>query len=340
MLVGIRSLVPEVEGDLIGREIPTQAFTPLRFMDYMTALKAKRECVSNTSLKDVLTGLAERFGVPLDQGFDIPEDATLEDFPAIYMNQTGQPIPPELQRFIDQPELYGIPKSQTFRISGYADSEWYVPLLKCDPVHCTSAKQDATDFCERHMVGVAGSAAKAFIEWVHAEYPDSEQFGIFQEFADARAMDQYVEGRDYGRGGAKMAMGIVFESNSTNEWNYHLRPNSTNINFPLGEGNRPAAPTTPDTGRITDDFARTDSACTLEGADGSSSCAYQYALNGVLTFQRLVHDFIGNVTGASETHPVGATDFVPFPSREYIGAGFFSYISSKNLRLLIHEHEC
>jgi hypothetical protein len=341
MLVGIRSAIPDIDGEVTSAFFPNEAFTPLRFMDYMTALKVERRCDTGVSLLDFIEVLGFDLRTVTADGkqLDIPENATLEDFPSIYFNETGERVPKEFEQFIgllqSNPEFLksqGIELPGTFGIVGYNVDNWHVPLLKCDPVHCQAPNQNATAFCERHIVGVAGgSSAQQFIEWVEFEYPDAAKFNIFVEFDNAQAMDVYVEGREYGRSQPKLAMGIVFDTVSGDEWKYHLRPNSTNVNFPAAEERR-GARTTPDTDRLLDEYARKDDSCSLEGAAGETdSCAIQYAANGVLTFQRLVHDFIGNRTGASELYPVGATDFVPFPSREYVSEGFLSRIGSKFL---------
>lgn len=341
MLVGIRSLVPDIDGEVTPAYSPDTAFTPLRFMDYMTALKVERRCNTGVSLLDFIKAAGfDLTAVPAgEKPLDIPANATLEDFPSIYFDQTGERVPKEFEQFIaliqsnpDFLKSQGIELPGSFGIVGYDVNNWQVPLLKCDPVHCQSPNQNATSFCERHIVGVAGgSFARTFIEWVEFEYPNAAKFHIFVEFDNAQAMDVYVEGREYGRSQPKLAMGIVFDTVNGDEWNYHLRPNSTNVNFPVDEERR-GARTTPDTDRLLDEYARDDDACQLEGAaGGTDSCAYQYAANGVLTFQRLVHDFIGNQTGASELYPVGATDFVSFPSREYYAEGFLSRIGSEFL---------
>jgi hypothetical protein len=343
MLVGIRSLVPDIDGEVMSAYFPSEAFTPLRFMDYMTALKVERRCNTGVTLLEFIEALDfDLTTVPAgENSLDIPANATLEDFPSIYFDQTGERVPKEFEQFIaliqSNPEILkskGIELPGTFGIAGYDLNNWHVPLLKCDPVHCQFPNQNATSFCERQIVGVAGgSSAQKFIEWVEFEYPDAAKFNIFVEFDSAQAMDLYVEGREYGRSQPKLAMGIVFDTVTGDEWKYHLRPNSTNVNFPVEEERR-GAQTTPDTARLLDEYARDDNSCLLEGAaGGSNSCALQYAKNGVLTFQRLVHDFIGNQTGASELYPVGATDFVPFPSREYVEEGFLSSIGSKFLAL-------
>lgn len=330
MLVGIRALVPDIEGDIVSPPLPTRAFTPLRFTDYMTALKAERKCTASISLSDFLMSLP----FEIDLGVEIPANATLEDLPELIASQTNEPLSDEeldiFNLFISNPSLFGLELPGTFGITGFYGQLWHVPLLKCDPVHCTAPNQNASDFCEVHIVGVAGSAASSFISWVTEEYPGSDN--VFVQFEDSQDIDQYVESKDYGRNKAKLAMGIVFDDETGGDiWSYHLRPNSTNINFPATEEGRRGARTTPDTGLLQEQYARVDDVCDLEGADGTldaNSCTYQYALNGVLTFQRLVHDFIGNQTGTSSSYPVGATDFATFPSRDYETNGFFSAISS------------
>lgn len=61
----------------------------------------------------------------------------------------------------------------------------------------------------------------------------------------------------------------------------------------------------------------------------SGSCTGAYVYNGVLTFQRLVGDFILSATGASASYPVAEAGvrFVQFPTPEFEDAGFFADIA-------------
>lgn len=249
------------------------------------------------------------------------------------------------------------PKSeQGFSITGIAANgrNWQVPLVKCDSYACKYDGQDASPFCEHAMVAVApldandlGGARRAqdFRDWLYDWYPvlRNEEgkmpfdFDFVQVFDSSVAMDYYVTRSDYGhRGVPKIAMGIVWEGDSPKSYAYRLRQNSTNFNSPENAG-RPVW-TTPDTSRSLDSFARNDfEVCTLQDSAPKlgplgRSCTGQYVYNGVLTFQRLVGDFILNRTGAAEkgySVAEAGVQFVQFPTRPYEDSGFYASIEGK-----------
>ena len=244
-----------------------------------------------------------------------------------------------------------VPSRGGMTITGMDSFAWYVPLLKCDATKCTEVGESAEPFCERKMVGLTGDRDRmeSFLNWIVAEYPAEEDLQVFRVFDAPEDMDAYVESRFYGRTDhdgtyyPKMAMGIVLDStdDGDNVWSYQLRPNSTNFNVPVGENDEsfPGAVSMPDTSRTTDAYARSeDDACDVGLAEvnpgTASSCVRQYEENGVLTFQRLLHDFILNQTatdGSSDQHRVASVSYVPFPTREYESENFFSYVAGESI---------
>lgn len=92
----------------------------------------------------------------------------------------------------------------------------------------------------------------------------------------------------------------------------------------------------PPTDREFDSFAKDDFSCPEDANGGApdqgfyqTSCTGQYFYNGLLTFQRLVGDFILNATGADTAYPVARNGarFVQFPTPEYEEEGFFADIA-------------
>jgi hypothetical protein len=238
-----------------------------------------------------------------------------------------------------------------YMITGYdyGGSNWPVPLLKCDSRNCKESGQDAGQtVCEYNVIGIAGDSTRVleFVSWLESKYPilaDSSalpfDFSLFKKFTNSGDMDSYVTSSDYGVYPAKpkLAMGIVFNGNDPNVYDYSLRQNSTNFNSPEEEG-RPATRTTPNTEVLLGEFEKSDEySCLTEGGTPylgpmTDSCTGQYMYNGVLTFQRLVHDFILDATGASAAGSfVGeaSVQYVPFPTRPYKDAGFYAQIGGK-----------
>jgi hypothetical protein len=306
ILVAIKGAVEgsgESTAELIPAVFPGSevTFTPLSFGDYVTALRATRECVVG----------------------EIDSD-------------TGEE------------ELW---------ISGIDDAgdNWQVPFVKCDSRECDEAGQNAQLFCEYAMVAISPSSmqdegglvrATAFRDYIYTRYPDLDNsdaetsvmpfdFEFVQIFSDPQELDAYVKNKNYGsKEFPKVGMAITWDGNSATDYFYSLRQNSTNFNAPEEEG-RPASQSTPDPDRIVNSFAKTDfTVCTpQDGAPDqgilSNSCTGQYLYNGVLSFQRLVGDFILEDTGAKEKGYYVAeagVQFVQFPTEAYEGSGFFEDI--------------
>jgi hypothetical protein len=298
-LVWIKKLVEGTSGfkaKVIEPIIPDNdmAFTPLTFGDYVTALTAQREC----------TGPAPK-----------PD-----------MGITGMP---------------------------FQGSNWQVPLVKCDSRLCETVGSDASAYCTYSIVAVTGTdpgglaRAQDMRDYILDVYPalqDATQlpfdFAVVQVFGKPADIDTYVKRADYGASEVpKIAMGIVWEGNDELSYVYSLRQNSTNFNNPV-EAARPGVTTTPDTGTDVKPFARDDSSvCGI--FDGASyqgpleaSCTGQYLYNGVLTFQRLVGDYILNRTGAADAGyfvaEAGVT-YVQFPTKAYTEQGFYGAIAGTSL---------
>jgi hypothetical protein len=247
-----------------------------------------------------------------------------------------------------------------FNISGIADKgfNWQVPLVKCDSRLCTEHGQDALPFCEYGIIAVAGNdeggktRADEFKGWVEATYPAivSEgmlpfDFELVQVFESSKAMNDYIKSSEYGSAIApKIVMGIVWEGDDGANFTYELRPNSTNFNAPENEGRR-GTQTTPSTGKLVNNFARDDKS-TCVPLDGTASqgpfqdsCTGQYLYNGVLTFQRLVHDFIFHQSGAADAGTKVAeagVQFTSFPTIRYESKGFFDTIEGKHPAMCLH----
>jgi hypothetical protein len=295
VLVAIKSATNKSGSSIVEATFPDMAITPLSFTDYVTALRAKRICLSDGDSKFNISGIANK---------------------------------------------------------GY---NWQVPLVKCDSRQCTEHGQDALPFCEFGIVAVAGNneggkiRAEEFKGWVEATYPAimSEGmmpfgFELVQVFDSSKAIDDYIKKSEYGSATAhKIVMGIVWEGDDGANFTYELRPNSTNFNAPESDGRR-GSQTTPSTGKLVDNFARDDnSVCVpLDGTASQGpfqdSCTGQYLYNGVLTFQRLVHDFIFHQSGAADAGTRVAeagVQFVPFPTKAYKSSGFFAGIEGKNLMM-------
>lgn len=222
--------------------------------------------------------------------------------------------------------------------------------MRCDHRRCQEAGQDASQFCEYSVLAVTGTdeggfqRATEFTAWLYETYPAIAPTSTTKKFdhdfvkitqTESELMD-YVKSSNYGNSGyPKVAMAIVFSGNDTDKFVYRLRQNSTNFNNP-GEEARPAARTTPPTDRLFDSFAKDDYSCPEDENGGlpaqglyQASCTGQYLYNGVLTFQRLVGDYILHVTGAETSYPVSRNGnrFVPFPTPAYVDEGFFADIA-------------
>lgn len=221
-----------------------------------------------------------------------------------------------------------------------------VPFVKCDSRNCQQDGEDAQPYCQYGVIGVSGSdpndlggktRAADFTAWLYKEYPALTSnmpfdYEIVKDFTVPQDMDDYVTNKDYGTTGfPPLVMGIVWKGNDAKNYIYSLRQNSTNFNSPEAQW-QPASKTTPDTSILFSSYAKDDSdVCIPLGGSPSqgwleSSCTGQYLYNGVLTFQRLVGDFIITDTKARQNGYFVAesgVSFVPFPTFAYEDSGFY-----------------
>ena len=296
-----------LESETVDATFPAISVTPLSFNDYITAMRAQRVCQST--------------------GTNSNDDDDKYDISGIFDN-------------------------------GF---NWQVPFVKCDSRKCDQYSEDtgmsaegldAIPFCEFAILAVAGTnsdgqqRALDFQQWIYTMYPTIDpsspnkaalpfNFDLIKVFNSSEEIDTYVQSLDYGRiEFPKIAMAVIFENNDPNIYNYTLRQNSTNFNAPE-DASQPSARTTPLTGRQMDSFARDDlSSCTNDGGAPflgpfGSSCTGQYLYNGILTIQRLVNDFIIDVSGAAMagyTISEAGVQFVNFPTKPYEQAGFYAAI--------------
>jgi hypothetical protein len=305
-----------LEAEIVNATFPDYSLTPFSFTDYLTAMQAKRICVNATNASN---------------GTTIPGYSDYQD--------------------------NSITTSNPYDISGIYDNgfNWQVPFVKCDSRQCDFEGQDALPFCEFAILAVAGSdaggqeRAEAFAQWIYATYPMTVpgnpnyslpfDFPLVKLFNSSQEIDDYVKAADYGHiETPKIAMGVVWQGKDMKAFNYSLRQNSTNFNAPEADG-RYAVQTTPPTDTWVDSYAKQDNSCVpLDGAPilgpFGSSCTGQYVYNGVLTIQRLVHDFIFDMSGATAagfTVGEAGVQFTPFPSKAYKDQGFYAAIGGMSL---------
>jgi hypothetical protein len=235
---------------------------------------------------------------------------------------------------------------------------WQIPFIRCDPRKCQYLGEDAQPYCEYSFLAVSGTdeggaqRARDFRRWAYSRWPilttkqDRNQTGLpfdfefIQIFDHPDAVDRYVKQYDYGTVGTpKIGMGIVFEGNSTNDFAYSLRQNSTLMNVPTRElKGRMVAPSTPPTNKLFNHFASSDQETCYRNLNWPKlgplqhSCTAQYIYNGVLATQRLVGDFILHTSGAAAngfTVSDGGVAIAQFPQDEHVQDGFSTLASGK-----------
>ena len=321
----VKTLINTNNGTMESIQVPEyipddySALIPMSYHDYITALQAKRQCMKHPSRNPIT-------------------------------NQTR------------------------FEITGLHNfgKNWQVPFIKCDHGKCQRQLQDAIPFCEYSVLGIAPSTvldiggrhrAEEFRQYMYTTWPvlnpqqhqhdasnftfDLSKFEFVRLFESDQAMEEYVRRDDYGTSQQvpKMSMGIVFYGNSTTNYKYALRQNSTNVNVQGGkfEGS-PISITTPPTTRLFNDYARSDfDTCTRGPTDArfglfDDSCTGLYFYNGVIATQRLVGDFILHVSGASGNgYSVsdGGVSYVQFPQKPFIVSGFFATVKDTAPVLII-----
>lgn len=296
ILIAIKNAVENTD-DFAAKKVeakfPEHAVQPLTFRDYETALQAQRVCL---------------------------------------LNETTN-------------RLY---------VSGMPDQSWnwQIPMIACDSRNCREPGQDALDICEYALLAVSGDPtsprsqdrARRFQQWVEAKYPAVGRLKLVKLFSSSLEMDDYVKDSRYGEvDQPKIAMGVVWEDDDpqmvSNEefalqYKYRLRLNSTNMNSREAEW-RPAVRTSPDTTKLFDSYAKNDfDTCVPEDGTGDQgpfqeSCTGWYLYNGVLTFGRLVDDFILQESGATAAGygvSEAGVQFVSFPTPAYEESGFYGEI--------------
>jgi hypothetical protein len=256
-----------------------------------------------------------------------------------------------------------------FIISGiqHKSFDWQVPFVKCDATYCKNQGEDAAaKYCEYNILALAPSSesdsggmqrAQDFESYIvnrytllnttlAAKFNNSTlpfSYPLVQIFNSQTDIENYVTQGQYGTTGyPKIAMGVIFNGNVANNYDYILRLNSTN--FYPGQDSEPATSTTPDTSTLFSDFARDDSACKASGqgtpslGDYTDSCTHQYVYNGALVVQRLVNDFIFVDSGAKAKGSFVAehgVTYVSFPSRQYVKNGFYAQIARECFLLCV-----
>jgi hypothetical protein len=256
-------------------------------------------------------------------------------------------------------------KDNSLDITGLKDRGygWQIPFIRCDPRLCQFLGEDAQPYCEYSFLAVAGTdeggaqRARNFTAWAYDTWPLLQQtsrrgngnstadilpfdFDFIQLFDHPDDMDRYVKQKDYGAVGTpKIGMGIVFEGNSTDDYVYWLRQNSTLMNVPTREMEaRLLAPSTPPTNKLFNHYARSDQETCFRNLNWPKigplqhSCTAQYVYNGVFATQRLVGDYILHASGAAANGfsvSDGGVAIAQFPQEEHIKDGFFALVSGK-----------
>ena len=294
-----------LESKTVNATFPNISITPVSFNDYITAMEAKRQCISTGNEdgddKYDITGIK-------NNGFDWPVPFVKCDSRECdrYFEDTG----------ISAEGVDALPFCEyaILAVAGSNSNGQERALAFKDWVYSTYPKIDPNS---------TNRAALPF------------SFELVKVFNTAEEIDTYVTSLDYGRvENPKIAMAVIFENNDPNIYNYTLRQNSTNFNAPEDEA-RPTARTTPATNTLLNSFARND-LTSCNDQDGTPihgkfgfSCTGQYMYNGVLTIQRLVNDFIIDDSGAADAGysiSEAGVQFTYFPTKEYEDAGFYAAI--------------
>jgi hypothetical protein len=303
----------------------------------------------------VLVGI--KIGLESNENFKpqvIPEDFPIKEDPIIPLTMTDYMIGFRASRVcnVTSRKPYDRNQKWPYEISNYFDNQ--NPFMKCDRRACKFVGDDARKYCEYAQLALApiskdqnrGKKRVAyFANWLMKEYsglemvPEYSNNSFIRFFDDSASIDQYIRDPNYGSGEKrKIAFAILFGDGENDfDFLYTLRANSTNFNVPENAG-RPAQLTHPPTRKIFDDFAASDKACTPApgtAAQGnfSESCTGQYMYNGAVTMQRLIGDFIHNITFSKARgfyiaeHGIS---FVNFPTKAYSVDGFYKTVNRES----------
>jgi len=240
-------------------------------------------------------------------------------------------------------------------ISGINYQDWPVPFVFCNSYACEKRGQDATNYCTYRTLALAPMNADAigevqrmqsFKSYVEERYPqltDSSllpfDYDFIQIFDSNDELQSYITSPNYGEWideqqyFPKVAIGVVFSGGGDGKsYEYTIRPNSTNYNA-QEQSAQPVAKTTPSTERVFDPYQREDSnSCSSPGSPNmgkyGGSCTGRYILNGAVTIQRLLDDWILSDSGVTATVAQNGAVFLPFPTKEYTQSGFYENISA------------
>ena len=151
--------------------------------------------------------------------------------------------------------------------------------------------------------------------FISSTYPEallSQQKGtlppLIRQFTSDSEINSHIRSKTYGKPGIEnqpIGGGIVITSTSSSSFTYSIRMNSTFF-ADISEPVRPNTKTMPDTRVLFDPLAtnaQNKDSCSIEnggpklrkinsGEGGQCSCYGEYMLNGAVTMQRLVDDFI------------------------------------------------
>ncbi|KAL7554951.1 hypothetical protein ACHAWF_018531 [Thalassiosira exigua] len=238
-------------------------------------------------------------------------------------------------------------------VSGVDRRDWPVPFVFCDSYACRERGEDAATLCTYRTLALAplsseseGEAGRAlrFKAYVEGRYPQLVnksalpfEHDFVQVFDSNDELQSYITSEAYGaevdgRYFPKVAVGVVFGGGDDpgKSYEYVLRTNSTNYNSQEQSG-APVARTTPNTARVFDHYNREDgTSCSTPGGPDmgkhSGSCTGQYLLNGAVTVQRLVDDWILSDSGVNATVAQSGAVFLPYPTKEYTKSGFYETI--------------
>lgn len=239
-------------------------------------------------------------------------------------------------------------------ISGINYKEWPVPFIFCNSYSCRIRGENATDYCTYRTLALAPMNADVkgevdqmleFKGYVENRYPQLTsgalpfEHDFIQIFGSNEELDSYVTSETYGgwaddgQYNPKVAIGVLFSGGGGGKsYEYTIRTNSTNFNSEENSA-QPVAKTTPNTERVFEPYNREDSSsCSTPGAPNmgryGGSCTGQYMLNGAVTIQRLLDDWILSDNGVNTNVAQSGATFLPFPTNEYIKTGFYENISA------------